>query len=513
MDKYQELRERAEADLSFFIRLVAPHRLLGGIHEELLDWWTRSDAKSHQLTLLPRAHQKSMLVAYRCAWWITKNPATTILYISSTSNLAEKQLKAIQDILTSKIYRQFWPEMVSEFEGKREKWTTTEFAVDHPKRKQEGVRDPTVFTAGLTTSITGLHCDVAVLDDVVVKENAYTEDGRQKVREQYSLLASIENADALEWVVGTRYHPKDLYQDLLGMSSDVYDENGDIVDKSPVFEVFQRKVEDSGDGNGEFLWPRHQREDGKWFGFNAQILSKKREQYLDRTQFYAQYYNTPNSPDSVRIAKEKFQYYEPKFLKNIDGSWWYKDNKLNVYAGMDFAFSVGKRSDFSVLVVVGVDCDSNYFVLDIDRFKTDKMSEMFSSVLSAYTKWGFRKMRMESTAAQVQVVRELKENYIKANGLVLSVEEYRPTRAMGNKEERIAAILEARYENGAIWHYRGGYTQILEEELTMLHPPHDDVKDALAMTVDMCIAPARRRQNNIRRTGNVVYHSKFGGVA
>jgi hypothetical protein len=170
----EEIKEAAETDLLTFIKLVSPHRLLGNIHEELIEWWNRSDAKSHQLTLLPRGHQKSIMVAYRVAWEITRNPEVTILYISSTANLAEKQLKAIQDILTSKIYTRYWPDMVNPQEGKREKWTTGEISVDHPKRKLEGIRDPTIFTAGLTTSITGLHCDIAVLDDVIVQENAYT---------------------------------------------------------------------------------------------------------------------------------------------------------------------------------------------------------------------------------------------------------------------------------------------------------------------------------------------------
>ena len=38
--------------------------------------------------------------------------------------------------------------------------------LDHPLRKKENVRDPSIFTGGLTTSLTGLHCDIAVLDDV-----------------------------------------------------------------------------------------------------------------------------------------------------------------------------------------------------------------------------------------------------------------------------------------------------------------------------------------------------------
>ena len=125
---------------------------------------------------------KSALVAFRVAWEITRNPAIRVLYISSTANLATKQLKFIKDILTSKTYRRYWPEMINEDEGKRELWTQNEIAVDHPKRKAETVRDPTIFTAGLTTGITGMHCDIAVMDDVVVKENALTEEGRSKRR-------------------------------------------------------------------------------------------------------------------------------------------------------------------------------------------------------------------------------------------------------------------------------------------------------------------------------------------
>ena len=224
-----QIRAQAEADLISFIRLIHPQRVLGHIHEELIRWWTREDAKDHQLTLLPRDHGKSAMIAYRVAWEITKNPAIRVLYISSTANLAEKQLGFIKDILTSSIYRDYWPDMVNEEEGKRAKWTTSEISVDHPLRRDEAIRDPTIFTAGLTTGITGMHCDIAVLDDVVVKENAYTEEGRAKVRSQYSLLASIESSEASEWIVGTRYHPKDLYNDLLQMSVSTYDENDEEI--------------------------------------------------------------------------------------------------------------------------------------------------------------------------------------------------------------------------------------------------------------------------------------------
>ena len=132
--------------------------------------------------------------------------------------------------------------MVLPEEGKRAKWTNTEIELDHPLRAIEGVRDPSVFTAGLTTSITGLHCDIAVLDDVVVMENAYTAEGRNKVISQYSLLSSIEGGEAQEWIVGTRYHPKDLYNSLIEMQEEVYDKEGNIIEYEAVYEKFERQT-------------------------------------------------------------------------------------------------------------------------------------------------------------------------------------------------------------------------------------------------------------------------------
>ena len=508
-----EIRELAENNLEAFIRLVHPGRVLGSIHSEVISWWTREEAKKHQLLLLPRDHMKSALVAYRVAQRITKEPSVRILYVSATANLANKQLKFIKDILTCEAYRFYWPEMCLPEEGKREKWTETEIAVDHPRRKEEAIRDPTIFAAGLTTTITGMHCDISVLDDVVVYENAYTEEGRQKVKSQYSLLSSIEGTDAEQWVVGTRYHPKDLYKDLIDMAADQYDDTGELIGSEQIYEVMERQVEDRGDGTGQFLWPRQQRYDGKVFGFDASILARKRAQYLDKTQFRAQYYNDPNDISSVGTQRENFQYYEPKHLRRDAGKWSIKGRPMNVFAAVDFAFSLSKKADYTAIVVIGVDSSNNYYVLDIERFRSDKISDYFSKILSLHQKWDFRKIRAEVTVAQAVIVEDLKTNYIRPYGLALSIESYRPTRNTGSKEERMQAILQPRYNNMQIWHYPGGNCQILEEELLLAHPPHDDVKDCLASVIDCAVPPS----HNISfitgfQDSGLQTHSRFGGI-
>jgi hypothetical protein len=509
--KKELIKEAAENSLEVFIELVHPQRVLGDIHREVIAWWTREDARSHQLVLLPRDHGKSAMAAYRVAWEITRNPAIRVLYISSTANLATKQLKFIKDILTSKRYKYYWPDMVNEEEGKREKWTESEISVDHPLRKVEAVRDPTVFTAGLTTGITGMHCDIAVMDDVVVKENAYTEDGREKVRSQYSLLSSIEGADAQEWIVGTRYHPKDLYKDLLEMEIEYFTSDGEIEKTEALYEVFEKRVENLGDGTGEFLWPRQQRYDGKWFGFDQTILAKKRAQYLDRIQFRAQYYNDPNDPDSAGISRDNFQYYEQTYIKREGGKWFYKGKRLNVFAAVDFAFSLAKKADYTAIVVVGMDSEHNIYVLDIDRFKSDKISEYFSHILNLHRKWDFRKLRAEVTVAQEIIVKDLKNNYIRPHGLALSIEPHRPSRYQGSKEERMEAILQPRYDNLQMWHYQGGNCQVLEEELVLQNPPHDDVKDCLSSVIEIAIPPSGGHQRETPIYSPKPRVNRFGG--
>lgn len=513
----EELKNKrllCESDLAEFVNFVQPKSVLGNIHRELITWKKREGAKSHQLILLPRDHRKSTILAYDIAQALTIDPTLRILLISSTSNLATKQLKFIKDILTCDNYRLLWPEMVEREDAKREKWTEREISVDHPLRKEWSIREPSIFTAGLTSNITGLHCDIAALDDVVTADNAYTEDGREKVKEQYGYLSSVEGGNSKEWVVGTRYHPKDLYNDLSGMEVEHVDELGKSMTAEPLFEVFERQVESAGDGSGEFLWPRQQSRDGKWFGFNAEILAKKRSQYQNKLHFRAQYYNDPHDVDSSPIKRNLFQYYDPNFLGKKDGRWYMKGERLNVVAAIDFAYSMGPKSDASSIVVVGGDANRNFYVLDIDRFKTDSPSEYFKHILQMHQKWGFRQIRAEVSVAQAAIVKGLKENHIRPLGLGLSIDEYRPSRWTGSKDERIMAVLQPKYANGQMWHYQSGNCQLLEEELMMANPPHDDVKDALASAVDFCEAPVNMFKRAASAFSDVSqnFHARFGGT-
>jgi predicted phage terminase large subunit-like protein len=294
------------------------------------------------------------------------------------------------------------------------------------------------------------------------------------------------------------------------MVAEELDETGRVTRQDEVYEVFQRVVEDRGDGTGMFLWPRQQRADGKWFGFNQTILAQKRAKYLDRTQFRAQYYNDPNDPDAEAISSDNFQQYNRKHIVRNQGEWTYNRAPLNIFAAIDFAFSLSAKADYTALVVIGVDADGNIYILDIDRFRSNKISDYYKSIFDAHAKWGFRKLRAEVTIAQDAIVEELK-NRLKQNGLALSIDRYRPNRHQGNKEERMHAVLAPRYENMAVWHYESGLMMELEDELRQQRPRHDDIKDALANAIDISVPPRQRK--NQRERNKVVYNARFGGVS
>ena len=495
-----EIRKLAESDFITFVKLVAPYNVMGVCHEELCKFLTNPDFKPYRLVLYPRGHRKSFYAAMYTCWRIVVDPSISIVYLSATSDLAESQLRTIKSTLDSPIVRRIWPELINTDEGKREKWTSTEICVDDPRRKAEGTRDSTVKAGGLTTNITGAHCDLIVLDDMVVPKNN-TEEGRRQVISQYSQLQSILNPGGAILAVGTRYHPKDIYSTMQETVEEIYSDTGELIGKEPQWDILQRSVEE----NGEFLWNRQKRKDGKFYGFDFKELSRIKAGYVDKSQFYAQYYNDPNDEGSALITQDMFTYYNRDHLYTKAGIYHIKDRPLNVYAAIDFAFSIANRADSTAIVVVGVDSDNNRYVLDIDRFKTDRIQEYYNHVIAIHDKYNLKKLRAEVTVAQQVIVTALKDK-LAENSIRLVIEDYRP---QTKKEERVLAVLKPLYEDHKVLHYKGGNCELLEEELKQLKPAHDDIKNALADAISIAVAP---KQRTFRKFQEVKVMSRFGGI-
>jgi hypothetical protein len=506
-DKQREIRQLAVNNLEAFIRLVAPYQLIAHCHRDLCKWIELHNDEN-KLLLWPRDHGKSRYAAFYTAWEIVRDPATTIIYASATAEKAEEQLRFIKSILASKICMKYFPELIVEDEGKRKAWNKTYIIIDHPERDMEGVVDSTVMTAGLEKTITGKHCKRLILDDIVVPENN-NDTGRKTVNTWAAQAASIMSSDSSGLIVGTRYHPKDAYQIMMDMAYEVFDVDGESVGEAKsLFSVNMANVEQDGD----FLFPRMQRNDGKWFGFNPEILAKKRAIYEannEITQFFAQYYNDPNDKSTAPIARDLFKYYSKEATSYDYGTWSIDNNPLYVYAAIDLAATIRDTSDYTSFAVGGIDSLGNRYVLDLDRIRTDKSSPILTKTVALYEKFGFKALRIEAVGGFRLVAQDLAEQLYDL-GIRIPIDLYVPP----NKDAKIVRvnnILEPLYQSGSIYHYRGGHCQIMEEELVSVNPSHDDLKDAWSMCVDLMKTPrTKHRRSNKTAT---LYHPRFGGVA
>jgi hypothetical protein len=224
-----EVRERAMNDLSYYAYLMNPGYMYGDIHKEFYRWMQdyklfghNDELGANKLIMLPRGHLKSHMVAVWTSWMVLRHPEVTVLYISATSELAIIQLDAIKNIMCSAVFQRYFPEYIHPERGKRKKWTSFKIIVDHPYRTREGIRDETIKIAGLTTNTTGWHADIIAADDLVVPENAYTEEGRESVSKKSSQFTSIRNTGGFTMACGTRYHPNDIYAVWKEQIYDVY---------------------------------------------------------------------------------------------------------------------------------------------------------------------------------------------------------------------------------------------------------------------------------------------------
>ena len=518
-----ELRERLQKSCWEYAQFVLPHYVFGDVHKDLfvrMGATDRPELDPNLLFLIPRDHLKSVCLAVYATWRVFKDPCYTILYITADEDLGKLQMSFMQQIFESDNFRTLCPDHFEPEAGRRNKWTTAAVNTDHIDRIRLNIRDDTIAVKTIKAGKTGRHPDEIMYDDLVVPENAYTTVGRAEVSRGAAQAVSLAKTGALMTAVGTRYHPSDQYAVWSESSYPRYDKAGQVIGDFPLWTVFERKVEDLGNGLGNFLWPRRYSEDtGHWYGWDIQSLAKKKAEYLtngESAAFHAQYYMEPNDPDSLQISKDKFNYINPRLLQYNGNEWEYAGRKLSIVAAMDVATTDAaskhaRRADYTAIAVVGQCAEGYYYVLDLELFKTDKRDVYGDKLIELHKKWRFKRTYVETEAAGRLVAQGLKD-YVREFGYSLIIEGYTAPRNI-SKQERHASILLPKYEQGLVYHTEGGYTDMLEDQIQQPRPAHDDAKDAVTIAVEHSQRPSSRGlYSRMSAGGNVLKaHNRFGG--
>ena len=410
------------------------------------------------MDLAPRGHGKSTIgdVDF-CITKVLRNPDIRIMIGSKTQTQASAFLKEIrthfeQNVNLIRIF--------GDWKKSRDNiWNDKEFTVN---RRTVIKKEATVSALGASGAVVSKHFDIIIGDDLVGFENARTEAQRKVLKEWfYSSLYPTLEPDGEIHILGTRYSPMDLYEDLI---------------KSKNYKVNVQQAITIKDGQEVSLWESK---------FSLEKLRSIREE-AGLIIFNMQYQNNTELAKG-KIFKYKyfkhFEEYEVDYALNrvrvkvLDAQgvpFWIP---VRIYMGADLAISEDETSnnDYFVLTVIGVDKNKNVYVLD---YLKERLS--FNAQLNAILDYGRNKFPMverigvETVQYQKSLAQEIRRLSL-LPVINIQTSKDKVTRAM-----RRSAL----FENGKVF-FRIGMDDL--EECLLLFPEvdHDDLFDGLdfALTV------------------------------
>lgn len=284
------------------------------------------------LLLAPRGHGKSWMTTVACAiWLILKFPNIRIAINSATASKAQGFLMIIKGHLEE---NEKLRDMFGDHVG--EKWTETKIV---SKQRTGILKEPTVSAYGLSGAVVGNHFDVHFNDDLVTEDNARTKTQRVKLKTWfYMSLHPTLRPDGWQWNIGTRYHPRDLYDHFIESNKEA--EPGEKMDI-----VRMEAIQNEGTVKEKALWEEV---------FSIKKLKAKRRK-MGTIAFKCQYQNDTGMMTGKIFKEEDLQWYR---RSEID------INNLRIFQGVDL--STGKLGgDFFALVTKGYDAYNRGYTLDI----------------------------------------------------------------------------------------------------------------------------------------------------
>ena len=410
------------------------------------------------MDLAPRGHGKSTIgdVDF-CITKVLRNPDIRIMIGSKTQTQASAFLREIrthfeQNVNLIRIF--------GDWKKSRDNvWNDKEFTVN---RRTVIKKEATVSALGASGAVVSKHFDIIIGDDLVGFENARTEAQRKVLKEWfYSSLYPTLEPDGEIHILGTRYSPMDLYEDLI---------------KSRNYKVNVQQAITVKDGQEYSLWESK---------FSLEKLRSIREE-AGLIIFNMQYQNNTELAKGKIFKYKYFKHFEEydidydlnrvrvKVLDSQGVPYWIP---VRIYMGADLAISEDETSnnDYFVLTVIGVDKNKNVYVLD---YLKERLT--FNAQLNAILDYGKNKFPMverigvETVQYQKSLAQEIRRLSL-LPVVNIQTSKDKVTRAM-----RRSAL----FENGKVW-FRIGMDDL--EECLLLFPEvdHDDLFDGLdfALTV------------------------------
>lgn len=405
------------------------------------------------LDLWAREHYKSTIITYAgVIQEILRDPEVTTGLFSHTRPIAKGFMRQIKtEFETNDRLKSLYPDVLwAEPRKESPKWSEDDGIV---VKRKTNPKESTVEAWGLVDGQpTSKHFSLVVYDDVVTIESVTTPDMIHKVTSAWELSLNLGAHGGRRWMIGTRYKAADTWRAIL--------------DRGAAIPRIYPATEDGTDtGVPVFLSP--------------EVLAKKRRDMGPYT-FAAQMLQDPTADRTQGFNKDWIRKWRPERWR-----------MLNRYIIVDPASKKKKTSDYTVMLVIGLGPDNNYYVIDWVR---DRMN------LSERQKMLFKLHRQYAPIMGVGYEEYGQQADIEHHQYVMEQDNYRfditPLGGRIAKEDRIKGLVPV-FEQGRMYlpegithlNYEGmAYdptTVFIREEYEDFPVcAHDDMLDDLARILD-----------------------------
>ena len=447
---------------------ILDSRELAPCHEELCRVYEERNVYLDQRTRLrlwPRGSLKTTIgtIAYP-VWLILRNPDIRILIASATEKLSSKIIESIASLIRDRRFKARFGDWQDGGRFRRKDITVG-------IRRHAALKEPTISVASVETSEVGGHYDRILCDDIHDEKNVSTREQIEKVWRFYGLLTPLLEPKGEKEISGTRWDEADVYARI-----------EQIIPPSCV--SVRRVIDES----GRNLWPEK---------YTPKLLADARKD-LGTYGFNLQYQNLCTAPEDMVFKSEwlnKCLFREDKFPK-----------MEQYYIACDPAISEARGADYTAMVVVGVDRNDCWYVVEAvnehmsptgiidklfelaDRWRPVKAGIELVSFQAVLKNWYEHEVLRRLADYRKAVTQNPKNPPTRPHSFIL--DELKP--GQRTKAKRIEGLYSRVEFTQLRW--RPGY-DLITDQFRRHRPdreqPHDDLIDAIAYLKDM-IPPAVR---------------------
>lgn len=384
----------------------------------------------------------------------------TIGIFSAIRPLAKDFLKMIKtEFETNELLKQVYDDVLWENPQKEAPtWSLDDGII---VKRKSNPREATVEAWGIVEGMpTGKHFVLRVYDDVVTEKHVSTTDQIKKTTSQWGLSTNLGAEGGEVRYIGTRYHFNDTYRVIMER-------------KAAIPRVYPATHDGTPQGRSVFI-------------SQAALAEKRRTQgpYI----FACQQLQNPKAEDAMGFVEKWIRYYDGAYYLRGESPW---PLNWNYYLLCDPAGEKKKENDYTVMLVIALAPDRNYYLVDgiRDRMnlkeRTDKLF-YFRRKYNIHGDVGYEKYGKDSDIEHIQEKMEEK-NYrfgiIALGGAMPKNDRIRRLVPVFN-EGRFYIPHELMYVD-----YEGNTQNLIEifirdEYLPFPVPVHDDILDCMARIRD-----------------------------